>query len=80
VKLRADISIEMEAGDYVEAAEHQKRVDEILSAIRRDYGSVTFSFRQARSSGRSRHLRNSSPQLSDERVRRMADGVCEYEE
>jgi hypothetical protein len=35
--LRATITVEMEACDYVEAAEHQKRLQAELARVRQDY-------------------------------------------
>ena len=37
VRLRATISIEVEAVDYLEAAEHQRRLEQHLSTVRADY-------------------------------------------
>jgi hypothetical protein len=37
VRLRATISIDVDAADYLEAAEHQKRLETHLSTVRGDY-------------------------------------------
>jgi hypothetical protein len=35
--LRATITVDMEAGDYIEAAEHQALLQKVLAQIRQDY-------------------------------------------
>jgi hypothetical protein len=37
VRLRATISIEVDAVDYLEAAEHQRRLESHLSSVKSDY-------------------------------------------
>ncbi|SFJ23585.1 hypothetical protein [Caulobacter sp. UNC279MFTsu5.1] len=52
--LRAQITIEVSALDYVEAAEHQRRAEALLEVVRAEYASAAFTFH---------HLR---PRLADE--------------
>jgi hypothetical protein len=64
-RLRATITIEVDASDYREAAAHQERLESHLTSVRGDYpdAQIVLSERRAaapsgRSSGRSLHLRS----------------------
>lgn len=46
--LRAQITIEVAALDYVEAADHQKRAEALFAAVRTEYGAATFTFHHLR--------------------------------
>lgn len=48
MKLWGQISIELNVGDYVEAAEHQRRLEEILAHVRRAYPGATLAMRERR--------------------------------
>lgn len=48
MRFRVDISLEIEADDYIAAAEHQRRVGELFAAFKDHYPEATFSFRQLR--------------------------------
>ena len=48
VKLRADFVIEIDVADFVAAAEHQRRLETLLSTIRAEYDHVRFSFNERR--------------------------------
>ena len=48
MKLCGQISIELPAGDYFSAAEHRKRLEDILSYIRDSYPEATLSVRKRR--------------------------------
>jgi len=54
LNLRAQITIEVSALDYVEAAEHQRRAEALLEVVRAEYATAAFTFH---------HLR---PRLTDE--------------
>jgi hypothetical protein len=43
VRLRATIAIEVDAADYLEAAQHQKMLETLLSAVRNDYPEATIA-------------------------------------
>jgi hypothetical protein len=46
--LRAQITIEVAARDYVEAAEHQRRAEALFAAVRADYPAASFTFHHRR--------------------------------
>ena len=46
--LRAQITIEVSALDYVEAAEHQRRAEALFAAVAAEYAAATFSFHHLR--------------------------------
>ena len=46
--LRAQITIEMSALDYVEAAEHQRRAEALFAVVGAEYAAATFSFHHLR--------------------------------
>ena len=48
MKLCGQISVELTVGDYVEAADHQKRLEEILRQVRAAYPDATLSMRERR--------------------------------
>jgi hypothetical protein len=48
VKLRAEIKIEIDADDYIEAADHQRQVAALFQAVKASYGDADLSFRQLR--------------------------------
>ena len=48
LKLRADFVIEIEADDFVEAADHQRRLEKLWAAIRAEYEHARFSFNERR--------------------------------
>ncbi len=48
MKLRALITIDIDAGDYITAAEHQRRMESILTGIRGDYGQAELQLRERR--------------------------------
>lgn len=53
IQLRAEIIIECEAVDFVEAASHQSRLTGALAALKPEYPTATLSIRDRRSRGRS---------------------------
>jgi hypothetical protein len=48
MKLCGQISVELNVGDYVEAADHQKRLEEILRQVRTAYPGATLLMRERR--------------------------------
>jgi hypothetical protein len=48
MRFRVDISLEIEADDYIAAAEHQRRISGLFSAMKQDYPDADLSFRQMR--------------------------------
>ncbi|MCX7585861.1 hypothetical protein, partial [Phenylobacterium sp. 58.2.17] len=48
MKLWGQISIELNVGDYVEAAEHQRRLEAILAQARATYPQATLAMRERR--------------------------------
>lgn len=48
MKLSGQISVELNVGDYVEAADHQKRLEDILRQVRAAYPEATLSMRERR--------------------------------
>jgi hypothetical protein len=48
MKLRAQITIDILAEDFRDAAEHQARVEGLMQAVRREYGQASLEFRERR--------------------------------
>jgi hypothetical protein len=48
MKLRAQITIDLHVEDYIEAAEHQRRIASIAEMVRADYAQASVEFRQRR--------------------------------
>lgn len=48
MKLRGQISIELNVGDYVEAAEHQRRLEALLAQVRAVYPGAKLQMRERR--------------------------------
>ena len=48
MKLRAEVVIDLEAEDYIVAAEHQRFVETIFAEVKQRYDAATLSFRQLR--------------------------------
>jgi hypothetical protein len=48
MKLCGQISVELNVGDYVEAADHQKRLEDILRQVRAAYPDATLLMRERR--------------------------------
>ena len=46
--LRAELAIEVEAPDYVSAADHQRRLEALVETLRENYDRVDFSLRERR--------------------------------
>lgn len=48
MRLRAHITIDIDAADFVSAAEHQRRVEQLLEIVRRDYAHANLELRERR--------------------------------
>lgn len=48
MKLWGQISVELNVGDYVEAADHQKRLEDILNQVRELYPEAKLAMRERR--------------------------------
>jgi hypothetical protein len=46
--LRAELAIEVEASDYVSAADHQRRLEGFVEALKAEYERVDFTLRERR--------------------------------
>ena len=81
MKLRAEITIELDADDYVAAAEHQRRVEALFQAVKSEYGQASFGFRQLRE----RNHRPAAAKLAPApaaraRVRHHTGNLANYED
>lgn len=67
VKLRVTISIDIDARDYLEAAEHQKKIESYLSSVQAEYPGAEILVKERRGprpeSGASRAVRVRSGRL-----------------
>jgi hypothetical protein len=72
--LRAQITIEVSAQDYVEAAEHQRRAEVLFAAVRAEYPAATFTFhhRRPRSAGEAKDGEPTGPRRYRSRPPRLA--------
>ena len=48
MKLCGQISVELSVDDYVEAADHQRRLEQILKLVREAYPDATLAMRERR--------------------------------
>ncbi|HEY2750402.1 hypothetical protein [Phenylobacterium sp.] len=48
MKLCGQISVELTVGDYIEAADHQKRLEDILKLVRDAYPDARLAMRERR--------------------------------
>lgn len=48
LKLRTEISIEIEAEDFIEAAEHQRKLQVFMSGLQSDYPAAEMVIRERR--------------------------------
>lgn len=48
VRLRVTVTIDIDAADFLEAAEHQKRVEKYLDSVQAEYPSAFVSVKQRR--------------------------------
>jgi hypothetical protein len=48
MRLRAELEIEIDAEDFVQAADHQRRVEDLIQVLQADYPQATFEVRERR--------------------------------
>jgi hypothetical protein len=48
MKLCGQISIELEVGDFIQAADHQRKLERLLAEIRQTYPGATLAMRERR--------------------------------
>lgn len=72
MRLRAQIVIDIDAGDFSEAASHQQRLERLFEAVRVEYDQAHLDFRQRRQ----RTLRT---RASAEGLRHYTGKMAEYE-
>lgn len=48
MKIRAQITIDLDVDDYVAAAGHQRRIENLFQGIRADYGEASLQLGQVR--------------------------------
>ena len=72
MKLRAQIMIEIEAEDFVAAANHERAIQTIFQGLRADYQSAQLEFREVR--GKS--ARNDNSDLR--KMRRYTGNLNQY--
>jgi hypothetical protein len=48
MRLCGQISVELNVSDYIEAADHQKRLEDILKLVRESYPDATLAMRERR--------------------------------
>ncbi len=54
MKLRATIVIDIDAADFVEAADHQRTIEGFLIDLKQNYGDAALDFRESRTARRGR--------------------------
>jgi hypothetical protein len=74
MKLRAELVIDLEAEDYIGAAEHQRFVETVFSGLKERYGQATMSIRQLRDK------REGPGRASTPRFRHHTGALAAYEE
>jgi hypothetical protein len=73
LKLRAQIIIDIDAEDFIAAADHQRRIAQILAELKRDYSQAELSFRE-------RRPRSFGPSAPPMPVRQRTGALHQYEE
>lgn len=73
MKLWGQISVELSVGDYVEAADHQKRLEEILRLVRDSYPDATLAMRERRQRSPTPVVRALPPGASTGRLNAYAE-------
>ena len=73
MKLWGQISVELNVGDYVEAADHQKRLEEILQQVRAAYPEATLAMRERRQRRPTPAVRPAPPNIATGRLNAYAE-------
>lgn len=55
MRLKATITIDIDAADFVDAAGHQRRIEALLTDLQQAYPAAGLDFRERRTSRRGRH-------------------------
>jgi hypothetical protein len=76
MKLRAEICIEIEADDYIAAADHQRSVERLFGDVKAQYGQASLAIRQMRE----RHSPQTSPRRQEPRHRHHTGNLALYKE
>jgi hypothetical protein len=71
MRLRAQITVDIEVRDFAEAASHQKEVENMFGLVKARYEQAVLEFRQRRERVRR--------QPNDERLRHYTGNMSEYE-
>jgi hypothetical protein len=71
MKLRATIVIDIDAADFVEAADHQRTIEGFLIDLKRNYGDAALDFRESRTTRRGRQKTPSRLLPQNQAVGRM---------
>lgn len=74
MKLRAELVVDLEAEDYIGAAEHQRYVESIFAELKQRYSDATLSIRQLRDRGQAA-ARTTAP-----RFRHHTGALAAYED
>lgn len=73
MKLWGQISVELNVGDYVEAADHQKKLEDILRLVRASYPDAQLAMRERRQRRPTPVVRPMPPQAGTGRLNTYAD-------
>jgi hypothetical protein len=76
MKLRAEICIEIDAEDYIAAADHQRSVEQLFGDVKAKYSQASLAIRQMRE----RHTPKSSPRRQEPRHRHHTGNLALYKE
>lgn len=74
MRLRAQITINMEASDFIEAAGHQDRLESLMQDIRSRFGTADMEFREVRSRSAARVLTAHKRPETTGRLNRYEEG------
>lgn len=74
VKLWGQISVELNVEDFVEAADHQKRLEDMLRLVRASYPEATLAMRERRQRRSTPVVRARPPALGTGRLNDYAEG------
>lgn len=74
MKLWGQISVELNVEDFVEAADHQKRLEEILRVVKDAYPEATLAMRERRQRRPTPIVRARPPGLGTGRLNEYAEG------
>lgn len=75
MRLRATIVIDIEAADFVEAAEHQRTIETFVTDLKTTYGQTALDFCERRTPRRGRRLAPRLPEMlpATQRMRPYVD-------